>query len=98
MMIDCGLAGSGGKRSMMTLRGGGGKRLRAIVITLVAKWGGGVGGRVPVAGGLELAHVGGAHPAPPRDLIERAVAPDTGTGGIEHTNVHAAETSSFGAL
>ena len=44
IMMPCGLEGSGAKRSMTTLRGGGGKRLPDIVMTLRPMCGGGAGG------------------------------------------------------
>ena len=43
-MMPCGLEGNGARRSMTTLRGGGGKRLPDIVMTLRPMCGGGAGG------------------------------------------------------
>ena len=44
IMTDCGLHGSGAKRSMTTFLGGGGNRLPEIVINLRPTGGGGLGG------------------------------------------------------
>ena len=44
MIIACGFGGNGARRSIITLRGGGGKRLPGTIITFLSKVGGGFGG------------------------------------------------------
>lgn len=59
MITDCGLAGSGAKRSMITLRGGGGKRLPEIFISLRPMTGGGGGGCSRITNGSGVTGLGG---------------------------------------
>ncbi len=56
---DCGLLGTGAKRSITTLRGGGGKRLPEIVISLRPTAGGGCGGASRITNGSGVDGLGG---------------------------------------
>jgi len=59
MMTFWGLAGTGGKRSMITLRGGGGTRLPAMTIRFGWTLGGGGGGASRMTRGLGVSGRGG---------------------------------------
>jgi hypothetical protein len=59
MMTDWGFEGIGGRRSMITLRGGGGIRLPEMVITLRPTDGGGGGGASRITNGGGVIGLGG---------------------------------------
>lgn len=58
-MTDCGLHGSGAKRSMTTFLGGGGKRLPEIVIIFGPTCAGGCGGASRMTKGSGVAGLAG---------------------------------------